>query len=139
VLPLKIIRIERDRHRLGLSLKQARDQGERMGFRFSPDGEVASVPEDILGQFSDEIAALRNSSDSGMATAGAASEPDDDMEGREAPTIAGAETVENEGMAAVQPPEEPEEDIPQTQMAAAFAAINMDQLASDTPPEETKA
>jgi hypothetical protein len=74
-----------------------------------------------------------------MATAGAASEPDDDMEGREAPTIAGAETVENEGMAAVQPPEEPEEDIPQTQMAAAFAAFNMDQLASDTPPEETKA
>jgi small subunit ribosomal protein S1 len=139
VLPLKIIRIERDRHRLGLSLKQARDQGERMGFRFSPDGEVVSVPEDILAQFSDEIAALRNSSDSGMATAGAASEPDDDMEGREAPTIAGAETVENEGMAAVQPPEEPEEDIPQTQMAAAFAAINMDQLASDTPPEETKA
>jgi hypothetical protein len=42
-------------------------------------------------------------------------------------------------MAEVQPPEEEEEELPQTQMAAAFAAINMDQLASDTPPEETKA
>ena len=40
ILPLKIIRIERDRHRLGLSLKQARDRGEIMGFGFSPDGEV---------------------------------------------------------------------------------------------------
>src|SRR5690349_15264012 len=40
ILPLRIIRIERDRHRLGLSLKQARDQGERMGFGFSNDGEV---------------------------------------------------------------------------------------------------
>jgi hypothetical protein len=61
------------------------------------------------------------------------------LEEREGPTIPVAETAENQGMAAVQPPEEEEEDIPQTQMAAAFAAINMDQLASDTPPEETKA
>jgi hypothetical protein len=34
---------------------------------------------------------------------------------------------------------EEEEDLPQTQMAAAFAAANLDQLASDSPPEETKA
>jgi hypothetical protein len=32
-----------------------------------------------------------------------------------------------------------EEEEPQTQMAAAFAALKLDQLASDTPPEETKA
>jgi hypothetical protein len=32
-----------------------------------------------------------------------------------------------------------EEDLPQTQMAAAFAALNLDDLTSDTPPEETKA
>ena len=32
-----------------------------------------------------------------------------------------------------------EEEEPQTQMAAAFAALKMEQLASDTPPEETKA
>ncbi len=32
ILPLRIIRIERDRHRLGLSLKQARDRGEPWAF-----------------------------------------------------------------------------------------------------------
>ena len=47
ILPLKIIRIERDRHRLGLSLKQARDRGEYMGFRFTQEGEVTYVPDDI--------------------------------------------------------------------------------------------
>jgi len=140
VLPLKIIRIERDRHRLGLSLKQARDQGERMGFHFSPDGEVISVPPEIQAQFGDEVAALRSMAELGPTAAGAASEPaGESLEEREGPTIPVAETAENQGMAAVQPPEEEEEDIPQTQMAAAFAAINMDQLASDTPPEETKA
>ena len=58
ILPLKIIRIERDRHRLGLSLKQARDQGERMGFAFSTDGEVTYVPPEIREAFKDELKAL---------------------------------------------------------------------------------
>jgi hypothetical protein len=35
--------------------------------------------------------------------------------------------------------EEDEEDLPQTQMAAAFAAANLQNTASDSPPEETKA
>jgi hypothetical protein len=35
--------------------------------------------------------------------------------------------------------EEEEEDLPQTQMAAAFAAANLENLASEPPPEETKA
>jgi small subunit ribosomal protein S1 len=138
VLPLKIIRIERDRHRLGLSLKQARDQGERMGFTFSPDGEVLSVPEEIQVQFGDEVAALRSSSEA--ATARAVTETDAGAPAeREIPTTPDAETAENEDKAEVKPPEPVEEELPQTQMAAAFAAINMDQLASDTPPEETKA
>ena len=47
ILPLKIVRIERDRHRLGLSLRRARDEGESMGYVFSEGGEVLSVPEDI--------------------------------------------------------------------------------------------
>src|SRR3990170_6384415 len=46
ILPLKVVRIERDRHRLGLSLRQAREEGEKMGFIFSPGGEVAEVPEE---------------------------------------------------------------------------------------------
>lgn len=45
VVPLRVVRIEPERHRLGLSLKQAIDQGERMGFVFAPDGRVQEVPE----------------------------------------------------------------------------------------------
>jgi small subunit ribosomal protein S1 len=51
LLPLKIVRIERDRHRLGLSLRDARDEGVRMGFAFSDAGEVIEVPEDLRREF----------------------------------------------------------------------------------------
>lgn len=47
ILPLKIVRIERDRHRLGLSLKEARREAELMGFVFTEGGEVLSVPDEI--------------------------------------------------------------------------------------------
>jgi len=51
LLPLKIVRIEHDRHRLGLSLRRARDEGEAMGYVFSDGGEVISVPEQIREEF----------------------------------------------------------------------------------------
>jgi predicted RNA-binding protein with RPS1 domain len=51
LLPLKIVRIERDRHRLGLSLRDAREEGERMGFRFTDGGEVMEVPDDVRKEF----------------------------------------------------------------------------------------
>ncbi|MCH7838509.1 MAG: S1 RNA-binding domain-containing protein, partial [Chloroflexi bacterium] len=51
LLPLKIVRIERDRHRLGLSLRRARDEGEALGFVFSEGGEVISVPDEIRTAF----------------------------------------------------------------------------------------
>ncbi|MCH8949792.1 MAG: S1 RNA-binding domain-containing protein, partial [Chloroflexi bacterium] len=51
LLPLKIVRIERDRHRLGLSLRRARDEGEQMGYVFSEGGEVITVPDDIRDEF----------------------------------------------------------------------------------------
>jgi small subunit ribosomal protein S1 len=136
ILPLKIIRIERDRHRLGLSLKQARDQGERMGFTFSHDGEVLSVPPEIRERFTHEIAALLGERP-----------VEDEVEERpareplEAPMDARDEEEPEE--APTQPArsmrEQEEEDMPQTQMAAAFAAANLENLASDSPPEETKA
>jgi small subunit ribosomal protein S1 len=43
-LPLKIVRIERHRHRLGLSLKQARPQAEEMGYVFDDNGGVLALP-----------------------------------------------------------------------------------------------
>src|SRR3990170_714658 len=51
LLPLKIVRVERDRHRLGLSLRRARQEGQEMGFVFSDGGEVLSVPDDIRAEF----------------------------------------------------------------------------------------
>src|SRR3990170_3443966 len=51
LLPLKIVRVERDRHRLGLSLRRARQEGEAMGYVFSEGGEVLSVPDSIRQEF----------------------------------------------------------------------------------------
>jgi len=51
LLPLKVVRIERERHRLGLSLRRARDEGEAMGYVFSDGAEVISVPDEIRAEF----------------------------------------------------------------------------------------
>ena len=132
ILPLKIIRIERDRHRLGLSLKQARDRGEDLGFTFGPDGDVLSVPEEVRAAFQDEVAAvIQDASAAGVRKA-------------EAPeTEVSAEADVPDDKPIVAPPvaaeKKIEEEEPQTQMAAALAALKLADLASETPPEETKA
>ena len=144
ILPLRIIRIERDRHRLGLSLKQARDQGERMGFAFSSDGEVTYVPPHIREAFQDEITAL-------MAERSESRDVEDAEDGEREPVGAAApaaaavatSTPASSAVAEVAvkqavPDRDVDDDIPQTQMAAAFAALK-EQMASETPPEETKA
>jgi len=105
LLPLKIVRIERDRHRLGLSLRDARDEGERMGFTFSDAGEVLSVPEDIRKEFEErEGVTIAAHSASERAAESAPSEP--------------AEAIETEQPA---PAPEPREE-PRSAMAEAFAA-----------------
>jgi small subunit ribosomal protein S1 len=48
VVPVKIVRIEYDRHRLGLSLKQARDKAEQDGWEFSPQGGALNAPPEAL-------------------------------------------------------------------------------------------
>lgn len=141
ILPLRIIRIERDRHRLGLSLKQARERGEAMGFTFSPDGEVLSVPPDIAAQFADEVAAvLQEARTGGYAQADDAAEAELPADSEE-PSVVEPVAVQRTPAPAPVPVkvEEPEDDYPQTQMAAAFAALKLDELTSDPPPEETKA
>lgn len=50
VVPVKIVRIEYDRHRLGLSLRQARDRAEEEGWTFSADGRVLAAPQSALEQ-----------------------------------------------------------------------------------------
>jgi predicted RNA-binding protein with RPS1 domain len=51
VVPVKLVRIERDRHRLGLSLRQARSDAEAMGFVFDHQGQVIDWPDDVREQF----------------------------------------------------------------------------------------
>lgn len=48
VVPVKIVRIEYDRHRLGLSLKQARDKAEEDGWEFNPQGGTLKAPPEAL-------------------------------------------------------------------------------------------
>ena len=51
VVPVKLVRIEKDRHRLGLSLRQARNDAEAMGFGFDRNGSVIDWPDDVRAEF----------------------------------------------------------------------------------------
>ncbi len=50
VVPVKIVRIEHDRHRLGLSLRQARDKAEEDGWVFNENGGVSLAPEEAYAR-----------------------------------------------------------------------------------------
>ncbi|MCH7578040.1 MAG: S1 RNA-binding domain-containing protein [Chloroflexi bacterium] len=50
VVPVKIVRIEHDRHRLGLSLRQARDKAEEDGWVFNDCGGVITGPEEVYAK-----------------------------------------------------------------------------------------
>ena len=54
VLPLKIVRIEQDRHRLGLSLREARSQAEIHGWQFDDGGRVVQLPDEAREAFPEE-------------------------------------------------------------------------------------
>jgi predicted RNA-binding protein with RPS1 domain len=120
LLPLKIVRIERDRHRLGLSLREAREEGERMGFRFTDAGEVMEVPEDVRREFEERegVAITQRSPEeirAAAASSDAAAESSD-----EAPRATATEAREAPAPAA--PVVREEEEEPSTAMAEAFKA-----------------
>ena len=58
VVPLKIVRIEHDRHRLGLSLREARTEAMIRGWQFDADGRVTAMPEDASAAFPNEARQL---------------------------------------------------------------------------------
>ena len=58
VVPLKIVRIEHDRHRLGLSLREARTEAMIRGWQFDPDGRVSEMPDDAKSAFPNEARSL---------------------------------------------------------------------------------
>ena len=57
VIPLKIVRIEHDRHRLGLSLREARSEAEIRGWLFDEQGRVVQFPDEAREAFPDEATA----------------------------------------------------------------------------------
>jgi small subunit ribosomal protein S1 len=120
LLPLKIVRIERDRHRLGLSLREARDEGVKMGFSFTDAGEVLTVPEDIKKEFEEreEIKVIERG-------------PDDYA----APPVAAAPKQEEPSEAAevaAAPAPRVEEAEPPSAMAQAFADAEAQRANADT-------
>ncbi len=60
VVPLKIVRIEHDRHRLGLSLREARREAELRGWRFDGDGRVTALSDEARAQFAQEVEAIED-------------------------------------------------------------------------------
>ncbi len=58
VVPLKIVRIEHDRHRLGLSLREGRPEAEIRGWRFDDEGRVIAFADDAREEFPNECTAV---------------------------------------------------------------------------------
>ena len=58
IVPLKIVRIEHDRHRLGLSLREARREAELRGWQFDGDGRVTTVSDEGREKFAEEATAI---------------------------------------------------------------------------------
>ena len=54
VIPVKIEKIERDRHRLGLSLRDARDEALALGWQFDSLGRVIGFPDSVREELSEE-------------------------------------------------------------------------------------
>jgi small subunit ribosomal protein S1 len=129
LLPLKIVRIERDRHRLGLSLRDARDEGERMGFTFSDAGEVLGVPEDVRKEFEEREGITVEAREPGERMSVAADEaaPADDGIAQEAPVAVAP------APAAPAPAPAPVQEEPRSAMAESFAAA---EAAANAPGDE---
>ena len=57
IVPLKVLRVERDKERIALSLRQARDDAERQGWEFDANGSVISFPEHLRGEIEGKLGA----------------------------------------------------------------------------------
>ncbi len=125
LLPLKIVRIERDRHRLGLSLREARDEGTKLGFTFSDQGEVIGMPEDLTKEFEVREGLTVNAKD------GPLMQPASEMPAEsaaEAPTSTAAASASPSTPSTPPPPPAPPrvvEPEPPSAMAQAFAAAGL--------------
>jgi small subunit ribosomal protein S1 len=131
VVPVKIVRIEYDRHRLGLSLRQARDKAEEDGWSFNEAGNVLSAPQDALDRLGVTAPPVREavpeafvSEDGAQAADEVAVTPEDAETPAEIPAAEAAEEAEPE-------PAQPEAEAPSVETAEAEAAPE----AADEPTE----
>jgi small subunit ribosomal protein S1 len=118
VVPVKIVRIEYDRHRLGLSLKQARDKAEEDGWVFSAAGSTLNAPPESLSAL-------------GLTEMPKRKEPEPELEPSVAPELAVMAQPEAEGITEVTATEAPTiEAAPEVSEDAAAAAEVAEEVAS---------
>ncbi len=96
VLPVKIVRIEYDRHRLGLSLKQARSSAEEDGWTFSERGGAIEAPKDSLDRLG--LAAMPNQDGTAIAD-----EPEPAAAPAAAPAVAEPQAAKEPAAEAAEP------------------------------------
>ena len=82
VVPLKIVRIEHDRHRLGLSLREGRQEAEMRGWRFDDHGRVMGVADEARAEFPNECTAVEERYAARQAEAAAADDARAEARGR---------------------------------------------------------
>jgi len=138
LVPLKIVRIEHDRHRLGLSLREARGDAEMRGWQFDSYGRVVGVPQDVQETFAEEYATASQRFEPRMTEAASTPVPIADEPAAPAQD-------RDSGTAAAAPAPARDEDPPLTAMAAAMAQAQAEleaaenESVSDTPAGEAVA
>ncbi|MGB6896936.1 MAG: S1 RNA-binding domain-containing protein [Dehalococcoidia bacterium] len=136
ILPLKIVRIERDRHRLGLSLRRARDEAEVAGFVFSDGGEVITVPDHIRAEIEDREGLAPPEAKEPMAEEPTPEEPVAEVA---AEPVAEEEPAPEEPVAEVAAEPAAEEPAPEEPVAEAAAEPVAEEPAPEEPVAEAAA
>ncbi|KKL89423.1 hypothetical protein LCGC14_1914840, partial [marine sediment metagenome] len=153
IIPVKIVRIEHDRHRLGLSLRQARSKAEEDGWGFKDSGGVGVVPEEAPARLDAEAPAgqevgtvkaaapeeARAEPAAEAKAAGTAAEAEEPVTGAMAAAMAEAGVVvkEEAAEAATEPEATAEEEVAAEEPAEAPAAE--EQIAAEEVAETAEA
>lgn len=138
IVPLKIVRIERDKHRIGLSLRGARDDAERMGWEFNDQGGIEEVPDYLRGEVEAKLGVTlperteRPLREESVPTANAAPAAGEAREPREARAPRPPAAANQQGL----PPTPAEDDIPQTQIAQALRGLLLERDAEEQNSED---
>ena len=134
VVPVKIVRIEYDRHRLGLSLRQARDKSEEDGWTFNEAGNVLAAPQDALDRLGVAAAPSRYE-------AGAPADASEEIEGvePEVEDTTASEELTAENVSEATAVEEPTADaeVPVEVLAEPEAAIHSAEESEPEPETES--